>query len=216
MIKKQSNDKYQVLSEREGRIMTPEELKRQRALELLRSKTDSSLLDKSNYSSELGNDILKVKGGTEHINTRNPIGTDKGVTEHINTKTPMKTMSVNSWQDKINSLRKNKVGQEATEELGDAASKTLKTGARNALKAIPLVGALGTALLGSEDASASEIASKTADNLAQDVVGSIPLVGQLLESEAVGPDVKSLEYKLENGTITPEEMMILREQFGMK
>ena len=69
--------------------------------------------------------------------------------------------------------------------------KGLSKGARTGLKAFPLIGGI-MAAVSSGDASAA-----------------IPILG---DADNLGPAPGSLERKLEDGTITPEERMLLEEQ----
>lgn len=109
--------------------------KRQKALELLRSQTDSSLLSKEGYTSPLDQDIMKVKS-TEKAVINDPIKKIATGTQKIDTRTPMKTISGGDFADKIARLR----------GLKNIAGKLPMVGS--------IVGGLG-AMLGSEDASAA-------------------------------------------------------------
>lgn len=110
--------------------------KRQKALEFLRSQNDSSLLDKSNYTSPLNQDVMKVKGNQTMANATEPVTRIKNATQHIDTKTPMNTISGSAFKDKIARLR----------GLKSIANKIPMLGS--------VVGGIG-AMLGSENASAA-------------------------------------------------------------
>src|SRR5690606_16846025 len=136
----------------------------QRELDFIRGKEKlaSSPIKAEGYSSPLDQDVMRVKGGTEHINPNREIGRIKGVTEHINTKGVQKignaadVMKVNA--DKIARMK-------ALRKLGST------------MPAMGAITALGTGLM-SDDVSASEIAS----NVAQEVIGDLPVVGQAYDA----------------------------------
>lgn len=106
-------------------------------------------------------------------------------TQRIDTKTPMKTRSIDSFWDNINSKLK--------------GSKSALKGVGNKLKAIPV---LGGALAGAAALSSGDVEAG--------VRSMIPFIG---DANDLGPDKDSLGYKLEQGTITPEERKLLEEMY---
>jgi len=120
--------------------------------------------------------------------------TIKGVTDHINTNDVQKVLSGNQFQNKLASILESRAASKAAKLAGQAGGMMSSVGKR-----IPILGGLavglGTALT-TGDASAGEQAA-------------VPLLN---EADPLGPEAGSLEYKLENGTITPQELEILRNR----
>lgn len=163
--------------------------KKQKALDLLRSKTDSSVLDKSNYVSPLDNEIMKVKSNPTS-NVPEISKTIKGATPHINTKDAQKVISGSNWANKIKALR----------------------GLSKGLPALGAITALSTGLM-SDNASAGEIAS----DMVTELPSMIPVAGTIYDAARPtqsGPQQGSFEDRLEKGQLTPEELQLLKEQYG--
>jgi len=99
-----------------------------------------------------------------------------------------KVISGDTFKDKLASILKSR-----------AASKALGT-AKTGLKSIPF---LGPAVVGLGTLAATGDASAATQS-------ALPLVG---DTDDVGPASDSLEFKLENGTATPEELEVLRNRF---
>lgn len=162
--------------------------KKQKALELLRSQTDSSVLDKSSYTSPLDQDIMKVKSNPSPTIPETP-KVVKGATPHINTKDAQKVMSGSSWANKIKALR----------------------GLSKGLPALGAITALGTGLM-SDNASAGEIAS----DVVSELPSAIPVAGTIYDAArptTSGPEQGSFEDRLEKGQLTPEELEMLKSQY---
>lgn len=131
------------------------------------------------YVSPLNNAVNIVKGGKQPVVNENMVL--KGTTEKINTKPMQKLISGQDRVDKVAKI----IEARRLAKLGGIAG--------DALKKVPMIGGiaagLGT-LLTTGDASAASQAA-------------LPLVG---DSDDLGPTPGSLESKLENGTITEDEM----------
>lgn len=151
------------------------------------------------YVSPLSDANMKVKGAMSSadvtpVNTmvKGAVNADvtpvknivKGGVDKIDTKEVRKLISGNSFTSKIDDILKSR-----------AAAK-LASGAAGAIKKIPMLGGivagLGT-LAATGDASAA-------------TQSALPLVG---EADDLGPTPDSLEAKMENGTITQDELQQL-------
>lgn len=115
-----------------------------------------------------------------------------GATDVINTNTPMKTISGNSFQDKIQSIVNSRKAAKLAKGVEDVASM-----GKRGLKSVPLLGPMiagGLTYLNSGDASAA-------------ATEAMPFLN---EAEALGPQAGSLEQKLESGQpLTEDERLIL-------
>lgn len=127
------------------------------------------------------NTIVKGAANADVTPVKNIV---KGGVDKIDTKEVRKLISGNAFTSKIDDILKSR-----------AAAKLAKTAA-GGIKQIPMLGGiiagLGT-LAATGDASAA-------------TQSALPLVG---EADDVGPTPGSLESKMENGTITPDEMQLL-------
>lgn len=118
----------------------------------------------------------------------------KGVADNIDTKGVQKLLTGSAFQDKLVSILKSRAASKAI-GAGTDLSKVASTG----LKSIPLLGSLvagGLTFAATGDANAA-------------MQEATPFVN---EAGAVGPEIGSLEHKLESGTATPEELAILRNR----
>lgn len=152
------------------------------------------------YTSPLNEAAMKFKGAASSADVT-PISTIvkgaanadltpaknivKGAVDKIDTKQVQKLISGSGFSDKIQSILKSRAAAKAANIGGDM------------IKKVPMIGGiaagLGT-LLTTGDASAASQAA-------------LPLVG---DAEDIGPDLNSLEGKMEAGTATPDELYRLR------
>lgn len=156
-------------------------------------------------NSPLMNEINKVKGTPEvidnfktivpganpHIKTNDIIGKIGNATDRIDTKSIQKVLS-GGFQDKIAKLIESRAASKLLKQAGSMG--------KAALGKIPVLGGLAVGLgtaLSSGDVAAGEQAA-------------IPLLN---EAEDLGPARGSLEEMLENGTISPEQLEMLRNRF---
>lgn len=171
--------------------------KKQKALDFLRSQTDSSLLDKSSYSSPLSQDTMRVKGTPL---TPEPVTRIANTTDKLNTK---QVMGLGNAAD---------VAKANAEKI--SRMKMLRTiGGK-----VPMLGAvtagIGT-MLGSDEASASDGLRAAAEELP----GDLPVVGaafDAIKSEDTGPMSGSFEDRLEKGLLSPQELEMLKQQYNQK
>ena len=160
----------------------------------------------ADYVSPLEGQNMLVKGGSTLPETKQVIKgvTDvilpqakqvvKGATDAIDTKGVQKLLSGNAFQDKLQAILKSRAASKALD-----AGVDVSRAASRGLKSVPLLGSLAAGALtyattGDAQAAATE---------------ATPFVN---EAGAVGPEVNSLEYKMENGTASPEELALLRSR----
>ncbi len=136
------------------------------------------------YTSPLNDAVMKVKGAATSADLTPSKTVIKGVNEAIDTKGVQKLISGNSFADKIQSILKSRAASKTAGIAGDMVKKVPMIGG--------IVAGLGT-LMTTGDASAATQAA-------------LPLVG---DADDIGPDLNSLEGKLESGTITQDEMQKL-------
>ena len=140
----------------------------------------------NDYVSPLDAEKILVKGAKPVADTTKHV--IKGMTDHIDTNQMGKIISGNAFQDKLQAILKSR----AAAKLGSAA----KTG----LKSIPF---LGPAVAGLTTLAATgDVSAATQE--------ALPFVN---EAGNIGPDINSLEHKLESGTATPDELDQLRKRF---
>lgn len=174
-----------------------------------------SPIKSQDYASEIDrtDEIMRVKGGTEKIDTKTPTEVLPNSTEKIDTKQIAKISKPEDITNKVDDFRQTRNLEEtykAAMKTGDTATagkvKTILGKMGKSLPKLAVVGALGNALFNTNEASASERIG--------DVAG---VVGELatpmgFEVGSTGYEKGSLENKLEMGTITPEEREQLYRQ----
>jgi hypothetical protein len=142
------------------------------------------------YTSPLENDTMKVKGGLPPV--KEPVTKIKNATDKIDTKQVMKLTPGADFNSKIARLR-------AMKNLG---------------KIIPGLGAVTA--LGSGMMSDNASASDTMNSVMEELPGDLPFVGQAydaIRAEPAGPQLGSLDDRLQKGQLSPEEMEMLRKQY---
>lgn len=168
--------------------------KEEKELEFLRSQTDSKLLDKSGYTSPLDEDVMRVKGGTPNLS--DPATKIRNTTQHIDTK--------------------------GIQKIGNAAD-VMKANAEKAarMKALrkmgrPTLGGLAgvAAALGSSFLPDSAMASEPVQAATRALDEGDPM--SMLMPSDVGPEVDSFDDRLEKGTLTPEELEIIKQQYSQR
>lgn len=144
------------------------------------------------YVSPLEGENMLAKGGQLLPEAKQTI---KGVTQQLGDSDTLKTISGNAFQDKIKSI----LNARNAAKLAKGADTAMDVGKRG-LKSIPFLGPLiagGAALATTGDASAAQQ----------------EMVPVLNEAEALGPEVGSLEHKLESGQpLTEQERMLLERR----
>lgn len=116
-------------------------------------------------------------------------------TDIIDTKTPMKTISGNAFKDKIQSI----LNARNASKLAKGAEEVASAGKRG-LKSFPL---LGPMLVGGLTYMATGDANAAANE-------ATPFLN---EANPLGPEIGSIEQKLESGQpLTDEERMILEKR----
>lgn len=144
------------------------------------------------YVSPLEGENMLAKGGKIVPEVKQTI---KGVTQQLGDSDTLKTISGNAFQDKIKSI----LNARNASRLAKTAD-TVGDFAKRGLKSIPILGSLaagGLALASTGDASAAQQ----------------EMVPVLNEAEALGPEVDSIEYKLESGQpLTDQERMLLERR----
>lgn len=151
------------------------------------AKLAAEPIKSENYTSPLSDDVMKVASKPIKDTTKNVI---KGVTEHINTNEAQKVIGGDMFKNKIAKILESRAAAKAAKLAGEAGGALKSVG-----KHIPMLGGLAVGLgtaLATGDASAA-----------------VPVLN---EADSLGPEAGSLEHKLESGTITPEEMEILRNR----
>jgi hypothetical protein len=95
----------------------------------------------------------------------------------------------------------NQLRKEFTDKAKMAARSPI---ARKALSILPFAGA-GVAALSGDPAMAAE-------ELAQDAAGPVGLAYEAIKASPTGPATGSLDSRIENGTLTPQDKILLRQQ----
>lgn len=166
-------------------------------LEFIRGmeKLKASPIRSPDYTSQLSNDTMKVKGGD--LPSKEPVTRIKGATDKINTRGFTQPLG------------------NAVDVMKANADKALRMKAMRKLGGVvPGLGAI--AALGSGMMSDNASASDTMNNVMEELPGDLPIIGQAydaIRSEPTGPQTGSFEDRLQKGQLSPEEMEMLRKQY---
>lgn len=140
------------------------------------SPLDNDVMKVKNLGVEIPEQVTNIKNMTDHIDTNSEIGRMKGGTEHFNTKAKMPSLSGDEFTAKIKAIQAAKAAaKEAAQEAGGGVKALAKTGGRKMLGALPFLGA-GYAMMQGDPAMAAE-------ELAEDALGPAALA---LKSDSAG------------------------------